>query len=289
LSIVISRAYRNLAIWVLNLIVLLIAVNVMLHLFRDPNSATSADLYGMDRVMKGYPGWSRKDVTELLDDFAAANRTGHYDVIKQFGTSQFTSRFVNIDAAGFRAIGNQAQWPPDPKAFNIFVFGGSTTFGVGLPDGETIPSELQKALQVNNFHKAVHVYNFGYPAYSSTQELLSYVDLARRGYVPDLAVFIDGLNDSIDWKGIWGPGRLISARMAFPAAAALADLPMTKWANRIIRLVVTTPRNGIGNRPPESIADQVIGRWMSNRRVIQQIATANGKKTLFVWQPVLYV
>jgi len=278
------NGYRKFAIWFLNFVLLLIGLNLILYFLWMPDATTAANVYGMDTVMKAYPGWSRKDVAELLHETVSAEMV--YDIITQVKPPTFHGRFVTVDPAGFRHVEDQGPWPPDPQAINIFVFGGSTTFGVGLPDSETIPSELQKALAARHPVRTVHVYNFGVPTYTSTQEMLAYVALVRQGIVPDVAVFIDGLNDSVNWNGTWGPGNLISARMSYPVLATLVDLPMTKWARRVARLLVTQPGNGIGNRPSDSVSDEVVHRWMSNREVVERIAAGWGKKTLFVWQPV---
>jgi hypothetical protein len=138
------KGYTKVAIWFLNFVVLLIALNVGLYFLWLPDATTAANIYGMNTVMKAYPGWSRKDVAQLLHETVAVESA--YDVITQVKLLPDRGRFVTIDRAGFRQIAEQAPWPPDPKAVNIFVFGGSTTFGVGLPDSETIPSELQQAL-----------------------------------------------------------------------------------------------------------------------------------------------
>ena len=278
------KGYTKLAIWVLNLIVLLVGVNLALYFLWLPDATTAANLYGMNVIMKAYPGWSKKDVKQLLHETLIVQMG--YDLVRQIKLLPARGRFVTIDPGGFRRVQGQAPWPPDPKAFNIFVLGGSTTFGVGVPDSETIPSELQKALDATHPGNAVHVYNFGVPTYTSTQEMLTYVALARQGFVPDLAVFIDGLNDSISWNGSWPLGDLIATRMSYPLFAALADLPMTKWARRVARLAVTAPRNGVGNRPPQEVSDAAVRNWMGNREIIDRIATSWGKKTLFVWQPV---
>jgi hypothetical protein len=116
--------------------------------------------------------------------------------------------------------------------------------------------------------------------------MLAYVALARRGFVPDLAVFIDGLNDSVSWNGSWPQGDLISARMSYPVLAALVDLPMTKWARRVARLLITAPRNGTGTRAAQEVGDEVLRHWTSNKELVERMAASWGKQTLFVWQPV---
>ena len=85
-------------------------------------------------------------------------------------------------------------WPPQSKNFNIFLFGGSTTFGYGVSDNQTIASYLQEYL-TKNTDSNICVYNFGRGYYYLTQERILYEQLLTSGFVPDLAIFIDGLND----------------------------------------------------------------------------------------------
>ena len=95
-------------------------------------------------------------------------------------------------AFGFPKI--RAPWPPRPEASNVFVFGGSTTFQNSLPDEQTIPSYLGECA-ANHSRGHLAVYNFGRPGYISSQELILFQQLLNSGFVPRVAVFIDGLND----------------------------------------------------------------------------------------------
>jgi hypothetical protein len=69
------------------------------------------------------------------------------------------------------------------------VFGGSTTFGHGVPGDATISHYLGQL-------DADHVYlNFGVNAYDSQREVDRLVYLLQLGYRPSKVVFVDGLND----------------------------------------------------------------------------------------------
>ena len=70
-------------------------------------------------------------------------------------------KYINVDENGFRMTKNQGPWLPSPKYFNVFLFGGSTTFGYGIPDHQTIASYLQEFLSIVPLGKEARVYNFG--------------------------------------------------------------------------------------------------------------------------------
>ena len=73
---------------------------------------------------------------------------------------------------------------------HTFVFGGSTTFGRGVPGDQTVVSYL------NRFSRSKARYlNFGVPAHDSIREVEKLLDLLRKGYRPARVLFIDGLND----------------------------------------------------------------------------------------------
>ncbi|MBZ0307111.1 MAG: SGNH/GDSL hydrolase family protein, partial [Anaerolineae bacterium] len=123
------------------------------------------------------------------------NRTQYCDKDTLFRSVPFKGRYLNIDPMGYRISSNNAPWPPDKSAYNIFVFGGSTTFGTGVADDHTIPFYMQQQIQAAYPTQKLYVYNFANPAFVSSQERMRFESLLRDGYVPDAAIFIDGLND----------------------------------------------------------------------------------------------
>jgi len=104
---------------------------------------------------------------------------------------EFKGRYFNISRDGVRRT-----WTPDfgqarPKT--IYTFGGSTMWGSGVSDNQTIASYLSKTL--NARLPAYHVVNYGEVAYSFTQEVVQLLLLLRDGHRPDYVVFYDGVND----------------------------------------------------------------------------------------------
>ncbi len=105
---------------------------------------------------------------------------------------------INIDDNGCRR-----SWTPDrPPMATVFFFGGSDIFGSGSPDWETIPSYYAK--QFANTGVFLDVKNYGTTGYNSNQEMLQFLLLLKEGIVPDIAIFLDGVNDCM--TGMWHPG-----------------------------------------------------------------------------------
>jgi hypothetical protein len=104
-------------------------------------------------------------------------------------------QFVNVSPHGFRQNKHENPWPLDSTAINIFVFGGSTAFGYGVADKETISSHLADILEEKSPTKKAYVYNFARGGHRSNLERMVFEKLLTKNVVPTVAIFIDGLND----------------------------------------------------------------------------------------------
>jgi len=105
----------------------------------------------------------------------------------------FLGKWTNIDTNGdrltcYNADGNIS------GVKKIFMFGGSTLWGTGAPDWETIPSYLAKFLNENN--SRCIVYNYGETGFVASQGLNRLITEIKKGNVPQLVIFYTGINDS---------------------------------------------------------------------------------------------
>jgi len=139
-----------------------------------------------------YSNMSPSDIALLLEE--TWNRPWQYEPWLGFKERPRTGKFVNISNEGFRHS-HIKNLRLDSKGINIYVFGGSTTFGYGVDDASTIPSHLQKHLSNLYPEKNINVFNFGRAYYYSTQELSMLLQLIRNRHVPAIAIFIHGLNE----------------------------------------------------------------------------------------------
>ena len=73
----------------------------------------------------------------------------------------------------------------------IFLMGGSTMFGHGVDDDETIAAYLQRQLGAR-----YAVFNFGTSAYDQTLETYRLSYHLRQGLRPNVVILLDGLNDA---------------------------------------------------------------------------------------------
>jgi hypothetical protein len=308
------NTYQTIALLLLNTFLLFVLINVGLLVFfsiKDIHAPDKPDnpiaaKYGASAVRQVYGGSDPSKVEKLLQE--TWSRGYVYEAYTQFKESPFAGEYVNVSEQGFRLSKEQGPWPPAPAYLNVFVFGGSTTFGYGVSDDQTVPSWLQHFLS-ERLRSPVRVYNFGRGWYYSTQERILYEQLLLSGFVPDIAVFIDGVNDFYYYSS---DEPRFTERMQnvvdgdWPNAKPLewvyiSELPMMRFAqavNRRLRALFMTTQDGNGS--PEShtadlfpslyddrpVLEGVIRRYLNNKKMIEMISTAFNVEPVFVWQPV---
>lgn len=291
------RAYLTVAVVTFNaLLVLVVTALVISGVYaildaRRPPVRPIRRGYTTEQLRQVYPELSERQMLDMLDE--SWGRPLAFEPFTQFTESPVRGRYVNVNAAGFRENGARATppWPPDDAAVNIFVFGGSTTFGYGLPDDQTIPAYLRDVLP-----GTPAVYNFGRGNYFSSQERVLFTQLLVDGHAPDVAIFIDGLNEFLRPDGVpSGSERLARAYTVPSMRAQGADLLMRTSLWRFARAMQRRlsfnrePSAGQGRRPPRVEPDVLAGvttRYLENKAIIEAIAAKRGISTVFVWQPV---
>ena len=77
----------------------------------------------------------------------------------------------------------------------VWFFGGSTTYGYGIPWEDTIPSKIVDIGLENK--TCIFAKNFGIPTFYSLQEAIYFSSELAKSKInkPDIVIFIDGLND----------------------------------------------------------------------------------------------
>ena len=301
----IAELLRGVGLLWLNTCLLFVALNVAAYLVLATTSSPDASprpAAHVDAALRRlFPDLSEDDLREVVRE---NTHEYTYEPFTQFREKPVAGKYFNVDPAGFRRSRNQGPWPPEARFFNVFVFGGSTTFGIGVPDDQTIASHLQAAFPRADDQREVRVYNFGRGAYYSSQERALFDRLVVAGTTPDLAIFIDGLNDFffVDARDrpalTEGLEKLVDRREEggpSPVAAAVNQLPVMKLLARwglVARprpVMLSGPQVATENLPAfddPAVSDWVIRRYVTNKRLIEGAAGAIRVPTVFVWQPV---
>jgi hypothetical protein len=301
-----AEAYVTTAIVVFNLLVIAVALNIMaigVSFVRASLRAANpvAQTSGDERLAKVYPGKTPQEINDLLGE--TWSRPFIYETFTEFMERPFRGRYVNVAAAGFRFSARQGPWPPDLRAFNVFVFGGSTTFGYGVADSETVPSRLQEELRRRS-GQPITIYNFGRGFYYSTQERILFEKLLAEDQRPQLVIFIDGLNDfyyggdvvelTSGFKQfvVSGGARQTTATEALLNLAA--RLPIVRITQRIVAHLFPETESPVTQAPTqapqgehaEAEARAMLDRYLANKKMIEAVAAAYNVNVAFVWQPV---
>ncbi len=234
------------------------------------------------------------------------------DDARIYRTQALGGQFITVDAAGFRHIDGQAPWPPPPDVQTVYMFGGSTTFGWMVDNASTVASWMQHHLRDDANTDPIAVYNFGVVGYVSLQERWFLEELVAAGHAPDVAVFLDGLNDLAFYE----------TRVALSANNRCQDVTIDTAA-RIVNLLscdydelcwpiqrlatardaqrddddqnayfdFVRERTGLDFIEPPLPVDSLdawrdaLARWQANRRAIDELGTQAGFRALYVIQP----
>ena len=187
--------------------------------------------------------------------------------------------------------GGQCQHPKT----SVWIFGGSTVFGTGVPDWATLPSYLSRRLNSDG-RTCVAVTNFGSESYVSTQELILLMEQLKRGGNPDIVIFYDGFNDAHagmaapdPWVAHYGFGT-IKAR-AEGSFQGRFDFIHRLYTMRILDAARQLLRRGGESSNPEALrakAAAVVDNYEANQNAASALGQAYHFRFYGFWQPMLF-
>jgi lysophospholipase L1-like esterase len=234
--------------------------------------------------------------TEYWSEFERARRN-RYRPFYIWRMRPFSGRLVRIDSAGLRETPG-ARCTSD--AYRVFVFGGSTVWGLGAPDDATIPAHLQSIL-ATLLRDPVCVRNYGQLGFTTSQDLVQLESELRAGNVPDLAIFYGGANDVFTTNisgqtgvhfDLWEISRAFET-MHRPQGRAgfIGFLKGTNLYRLADALATAGPAGRTSERPiprrSDSLADAVVTTFVSNHRQAAILARGYNFKVGFFWQPTV--
>lgn len=168
----------------------------------------------------------------------------------------------------------------------VFCFGGSTTFGVYHDYEKTYPAQLESLT-------GAAVFNFGLQEMDLHANLYSFIDVLREGMKPDIAVFLDGINEKIGFRGAQrGQDRFVLEHVQYEGFAELARLAgFRAYLRRLMR--------PFGKQPAASenpVDIDMACRWgrlqaqhyLNTRRCLMEICQGIGVRTHFFLQPTIW-
>ena len=179
----------------------------------------------------------------------------------------------------------------------VYVFGGSTVWGYGSPDSETIPSHLARRFAEDG--RPACVVNFGEDAWRSDSGLIKLIqELKRPGARrPDRVVFLNGCNDVFtpffltgradrEWEFEQTKGwldELLKIR-----EGSLKYLTLTNTVS-LARRIATRLKKPVGwpwPPDPDRLAREIVDNHLANIRVVDGLSRSHGFRYSFFWQPL---
>ncbi len=295
--------HRTIALLLLNSLLLFILANVAAGFYFSWKDRTKSWVGpGAEkkwRLAQVYPHMKEEEWRGLLRESWTRRIT--FEPYTQFKEGASQGTYVNVSEEGYRMSGRPQAWPPQAGAIPIFFFGGSTAFGYGVRDDETIASVLEAKLNGRGCSTPVSVYNFGRGWYYSSQERALFSRLLAGGVVPRLAIFLDGINEFTtvaDEPAFTGQLRRWTERntrggRVSAAFQGVMNLSLFRAA-RGARLRLERLLGGSGPRPDRrgdvrsmpQAAPAIVERYLRNKAMIEGMAGRFSVETLFVWQPV---
>lgn len=316
-----KRFYRQFSDIVMSTLILLVVLNLLLAAvffvrdrFFSPVGPDVDSRIGTYRErfadMAAYVRLTPEEVTRLLDEQDQALSLGFgYAPWVQFRHIEFRGKLFNTDTSGYRRTRPPAAPGPHAATMKINVFGGSTAFGLGVPDDHTIPSYLQATLDATSPAASFLVRNFGQGYYYSSQEMTLFLSLLKAGDVPQTAVFIDGTNDvyllalqqdepfftprvthlwtaardATPLEGLRLPSSIPMVRLAKVLTGRIYGGTKEQDAERSYRELADD--SALTESERKAIVDYVTSRYEANRRLIRAACREYAVQCLFVWQP----
>jgi hypothetical protein len=195
----IINKYRDLALILLNFILILGILNFIaaIMLFKGDKKAKAVDyFYSPSDLFIDSISFMRNIYPDKTDEIINGlvmfkSPYANHPVLEYQERIQESENY-NVGIEGIR-FDHKVTPETAPYLINgsVWVFGGSTTFGQGVKDDETITAYL------NRIDSSQTYINFGVHAFHQSNEISKMLLLLNKGYLPSKIIFIDGLNDII--------------------------------------------------------------------------------------------
>jgi lysophospholipase L1-like esterase len=219
-----------------------------------------------------------------------------------FRQKPFRGQTITIGDDGRRATWQSPALPGargGHQSLKILMLGGSSFWGFGARDDQTIPSLLARSLHEKGW--SVEVKNLAEIGYVSTQELIALTRELQAGYRPDLVIFYDGVNDSTSAL-LEGEAGLTTNEINRRGEFNLLQSPSRLAATLSVKLVrdsgsyrfAQMVRRRLGGMTAQAtprvpkLADDVVRYYEANVTLAQSLGKSFGFLPLFFWQPTVF-
>ncbi len=264
----------------------------------DARRAVAAEIHARAKI----------DSQEMTDEINRLYRTSvEANPYRWYGMPpDFQGKHFRTNEFGFRTDGTRLS----PQSAKIAFYGGSTTFSVTTLAKHSIPAIIGEALDPT----VAQTMNFGVGGYSSSAELILFLETARRETL-SAAVFYDGVNEigryaeslqddarapyldvfgypfmdayeSAARNKIVGSGLLVRHRpylLRLLSAAGISTFASSAPSPKRLSIDRLITKDNVGTH-----AERIVGQYLYNITDIAAVAEARGIVPVFFWQPDIY-
>jgi len=193
----------------------------------------------------------------------------------------------------------------DEEGLRLFLLGGSTSWGSGVADSETVAAFLVRSVS-RSADRPIELLNLSQVGYVSTQELIELEMQLREGNIPDVVVFLDGFNEVFTAYQSGRAGvhqNFLQTATLLEGRAAQSSLAWQLWhATDISMLIDLSTRSGVfGRHEPDylvnygslgidrdSLACEVVRICRGNYELARRLGYSYGFRCIFAWQPTIW-
>ncbi len=264
--------------------------------YKNPPAVTADAWISSDALIGKDTLWLK----EFVDEFCRSY-TAHWASYLYFRREPFAGKHINVDSSGLR-ITPQRDMSRDPRRHTLtaMLLGGSTMWGTGARDSATIPAALARLILSPPDRPAMRIVNMGESGYVNTQSLLALELELRRGNVPDLVIFYDGINDVFsayqnNEAGL--PQNEYNRATEFNLlqdGGRMRELGVHDfWKRTVTAGAVASLRNLITATPPplirrDNVAEDVIRIYRGNLEILDALSRHFGFHYGVYLQPVVF-
>ena len=297
-----AKAYSTAAIILLNTLILTLVVELTLGVaWRAKASLGSGRRADVSGLQAAYPGLSEDEIRAIRREHVQANAFS-YLPWTQFGVHDFEGRHVKVKDA-LRASEPTKSGPGSGEALTVDFYGGSTMWGFNVADADTIPSRFAKGWNGETTGVGVSVANLGQPYWFSAQEVFQFLHNVRRGRIPTVVIFLDGVNDTLQRSASYHSypfftpqlehlmTRLSGDGRGVGLVRSLTDaLRATITYNLLSRLDLfrspgVNPYAAPAGKSDADVAGVIAQNYRANVKLASDVCRSHGITCLFFWQP----
>jgi hypothetical protein len=276
--------------------VLEISSAIVLSVYRHIRTRKSHDAPSASPAYQGYP-WAQEFWKE--EYLRWGSHTGpRYVPFLVWGERPWHSKYINVDESALgnlrRTVNTTNPACDQTRRKVVWMFGGSTLFGTGVPDWATIPSYLSQELNTTGA-TCFLVLNLGVEGYLTNQEVIFLTELLKTGQRPDMAIFYDGVNDSAAAVSPGIPNAYLDfdfMKARFEGSlSSKVDFLRNSHSIQLAKAIGARLRHGepsiVSPAEVAARASSAMQNYEANIRVVRMLGEAYKFKVFCFWQPSL--